>query len=316
MLREAGIARKAKSMSRPSDRAWLAQAMAALLGAAMPLAPLCLSAAPNQSNVSSEPQTRDGITKLAAEIPLAAHRAVYDLTMLRSTGAKSPISAQGQIAFDFSGSSCEGYAQNFRQFTELQPVEGPVRVSDMRSATFEDGDGRNFTFKIQTSNDQGAGELVDGKAARRAGSGPVLVDLAKPRKSKFDLAADTVFPTEHLRRILASAKAGKHILEVKVYDGSEKGDKLFETTTIIGDEIRKPAQETAIKLPALEGLRRWPVTIAYFENAQKDESPLYTLSFDLYENGISRALRLDYGDFVLGGDLSSLELLPQQACAK
>jgi hypothetical protein len=40
------------------------------------------------------------------------------------------------------------------------------------------------------------------------------------------------------------------------------------------------------------------------------------LSFDLYENGISRALRLDYGDFVLAGEMSSLELLSQPECAK
>jgi hypothetical protein len=40
------------------------------------------------------------------------------------------------------------------------------------------------------------------------------------------------------------------------------------------------------------------------------------LSFDLYENGISRALRLDYGDFILAGEMSSLELLSEPACAK
>jgi hypothetical protein len=40
------------------------------------------------------------------------------------------------------------------------------------------------------------------------------------------------------------------------------------------------------------------------------------LSFQLYENGISRALRLDYGDFVLAGEMTSLELLPTPPCPK
>ena len=34
----------------------------------------------------------------------------------------------------------------------------------------------------------------------------------------------------------------------------------------------------------------------------------------MYENGISRALNLDYGDFVIDGKMSSLEVLPATAC--
>lgn len=61
----------------------------------------------------------------------------------------------------------------------------------------------------------------------------------------------------------------------------------------------------------------WPVTIAYFnENAAGDPTPVYNMSFKLYENGITRDLTMDYGDFVLSGSLVKLELLkPQQdAC--
>ncbi len=35
-------------------------------------------------------------------IPLASHRAVYDLTLLKAVGTKSPTGARGRIAFDFS----------------------------------------------------------------------------------------------------------------------------------------------------------------------------------------------------------------------
>ena len=71
--------------------------------------------------------------------PLASHRATYELTLLKSTGSKAPSSARGKIAFDFSGSPCDGYTQEFRQYTEIEPTEGESRVSDMRSTTFEDG---------------------------------------------------------------------------------------------------------------------------------------------------------------------------------
>jgi EipB-like len=251
---------------------------------------------------------------LPKQVSLVSHRAVYELTLLKSVGSKSPTAAHGRIAFDFTGSDCDGYVQNFRQLTELQPAEGPTRVSDMHSATFEDADGRSFDFKMQTSIDNGAVEVVDGKAWKSAGL--LSVNLAKPKHDKFELDPDVVFPTEHLKRILAAAEAGQNLLEVKVYDGSETGEKVYDTTTYVGRPIAGPALEKAVHIPQLDTVRRWPVSISYFESGKKDDAPSYTLSFDLYENGISRALRLDYGDFVLAGEMSSLELLSEPACSK
>jgi hypothetical protein len=254
-------------------------------------------------------------TRSAIEsIPLASHHAVYDLTLLKSTGSKSPTYARGRIAFDFSGSACEGYTQTFRQLTELQPAEGPTRISDMRSTTFEDAAGKAFAFKMETRVDDEPTDEVDGRAQRVAGT--VAIALAKPKHERLDLDRSVLFPTEHLKYILAAANAGQHVLEEKVYDGSETGDKIFETTTFIGAPITSGSVESAVQIPMLKDMRRWPVTISYFDMSRKDELPNYTLSFDLYQNGISRALRLDYGDFVLAGQMTSLQLLPTPACSK
>ena len=102
-----------------------------------------------------------GIQASVEATPLASHRAVYDLTLFKAVGTKSPTEARGRIAFDFTGSPCEGYVQNFRQLTELQPAEGPTRVSDMRSATFEDGGGKSFAFKTETKVDDDQSDEVD-----------------------------------------------------------------------------------------------------------------------------------------------------------
>lgn len=247
-------------------------------------------------------------------IQLASHRATYELTLYRSTGSKSPTFARGRIAFDFSGSQCEGYTQTFRQLTELQPAEGPTRISDMRSTTFEDANGKVFAFKTETEIDDDPPDSIDGRAQRMPGT--VSVVLTKPKDEKLDIDRSVLFPTEHLKYILAAAEAGQHILEEKVYDGSETGEKTFQTTTFIGAPVTKAPIEQAAQIPLLKDMRRWPVTISYFDIDHKDELPNYVLSFDLYENGISRALRLDYGDFVLAGEMTSLELLPTAACAK
>ena len=55
---------------------------------------------------------------------------------------------------------------------------------------------------------------------------------------------------------------------------------------------------------------------SYFEKSKADGEPNYTLSFDLYENGVSGALKINYGNYSLNGVMSKFEALPQKPCEK
>src|SRR5688572_4217060 len=80
-------------------------------------------------------------------VRLSPHRAVYDLTLAKSGGSRSVEGAKGRIAFDFTGDACEGYVLNYRQVTVLESGETGARTSDLRTNTFESGDGRSLRFK-------------------------------------------------------------------------------------------------------------------------------------------------------------------------
>ena len=62
------------------------------------------------------------------------------------------------------------------------------------------------------------------------------------------------------------------------------------------------------------------MTISYFEQESAKEeqtgeqTPVYAISFEIYENGISRALMLDYTDFTISGEMTSLELKKSKPC--
>src|SRR5947209_14779254 len=71
----------------------------------------------------------------AKSVNLAPHVAIYDLTLKSSRGKRALESVRGRIVYDFSGSSCEGYALQFRQVTELDSGEGKVALSDLRTTT-------------------------------------------------------------------------------------------------------------------------------------------------------------------------------------
>ena len=59
-----------------------------------------------------------------------------------------------------------------------------------------------------------------------------------------------MFPTEHVRRIIAAARDGKTLLQVAVYDGSDTGEKIYDTLTIIGKAIAPDEQSRPTRSPA------------------------------------------------------------------
>jgi hypothetical protein len=257
----------------------------------------------------------------AGPVFLAPHRAVYDLKLLKSRGSRGVDAMRGRILYDFSGNACEGYALQFRQVSELDSLEGKSTLSDLRSTTWEDGAAKKFRFNSENLLNDQQTDAVDGRAERQAEA--ISVSLSKPKSKEFTEPVNAVFPTEHMRRIIEAAHAGKTILEFPVYDGSETGEKLYNTLTVIGAAIppgSKPPDDAAANMPALAKLTRWPVTISYFEHesAKKEQTgeqtPVYAITFELYENGISRALLLDYTDFTISGKMTSLDLKKAKPC--
>jgi len=256
----------------------------------------------------------------AEAVYLAPHRAVYDLKLAKAHGARSIEGVRGRILYDFSGNACEGYALQFRQVSQLDS-EGKSALSDLRSTTWEDAAAKKFRFNSENLLNDNQTDAVDGHAERDTQA--ISVSLSKPKEKKFTEPVNAVFPTEHMRRIIEAARQGKTILNFPVYDGSESGEKLYNTLTVIGRAIppgAKPPDDAGAKVPALAKLTRWPVTISYFEheNAEKQQSgeqtPVYAIAFELYENGISRALTLDYSDFTISGKMTSLEMKKETPC--
>jgi hypothetical protein len=254
-----------------------------------------------------------------APIVLAPHRAIYDLALEQTRGNSQVAGVRGRISYDFDGSACTGYSLEFRQVSELDSGEDKSSTSDQRSTTWEDAAAKSFKFSSQNFVNDKLVDAVDGHAEH--GATATAVSLDKPEHKTLDLDAKVVFPTEHMLRAIAAARAGKTILDFPVYDGSETGDKIFDTLTVIGRKIaagERQHDDAMASVPKLAAMARWPVTISYFDHNKKtdasEQTPSYAIGFELYENGISRALTLDYNDFVVSGKLSSLELKEPKPC--
>jgi hypothetical protein len=255
-----------------------------------------------------------GPAKALAGAPFLPHQALYELSLVKSRGSNPVNSARGRILYNFSGNACEGYTSEFRQVSELEVGEGKMMLSDLQSTSWEDGEGKSYRFKIDARTNDSDSSPVDGIAERSGDH--ITVKLKQPEAKTFTLDGATVFPTEQIQRIITAAKEGKPLLELTVYDGSDNGQKVYNTLSVIGQpipgtkEIASPDPSTSNA--QMKSLTRWPVTVSYFDReAQKkdgEQTPVYSMAFELYENGVSRRLVLDYNDFVIAGALDKFDV--------
>ena len=179
-----------------------------------------------------------GPAPAAAGGPFLSHQALYELKLVKSRGSNAITGARGRILYNFSGSACEGYTSEFRQVSELDSGEGKLTLSDLRSHSWEDAAGKSYRFKIDTRMNDTDAMPVDG-VAERVGD-RVTVKLKQPVAKTFELDGKIVFPTEQIQHIIAAAREGKSVLELMVYDGSDNGEKVYNTLSVIGQPIPEP----------------------------------------------------------------------------
>ncbi|ADZ70263.1 cell envelope integrity EipB family protein [Polymorphum gilvum] len=251
--------------------------------------------------------------------PLASHRAVYDMRLGEVSEKANIAGISGRMVYEFSGDACEGYTVSFRFVTRFQDTDGGTQVTDLRTTSFEEPANGLYQFLTTTYVDQELSEETRGAAAEEDGG--IAVDLSVPSKRTVDLAGDIYFPTEHLMAVIEAAKNGQSFLEADIFDGSETGDKVYATTAVIGSRLSTQdlGGDDAEAVARIGAGMPWPVTVAYFDPAQDltgEAMPVYQLSFLLYENGISRRLVLDYGDFKIIGEMKDLVVFDANDCRR
>jgi hypothetical protein len=250
---------------------------------------------------------------------LAPHRAIYEISLAKARSGAGVSELSGRMVYELTGSPCEGYTQNMRFVTRTTNHEGEVSVSDLRSSSWEDGAGQRLRFETIHYRDEQLADQTAGNALRGATAGDIKVELTKPKKQEMSLPPHVLFPVQHSMKMLEAARAGHTVFAADLYDGSEKGDKVYTTTAFIGGRLAPgavralPQVRNAEKLNALPA---WPVSLGYYEvgNDRGDALPAYELAFVIFDNGVSHRIFIDYGEFAVRGQLTDLAFLDPGKC--
>lgn len=248
------------------------------------------------------------------------HRAVYELDLKESLPSANMANAYGRMVFEFTGSRCEGYLVNMRFVLTIADTKGKSTLTDVRSSSWEGGEGERFRFNSSQYFNRKLSKTTIGDAARQATGQGLRVKLESPKKSVVKFPHKAYFPSEHTRLMIEAAMDGKTILNAPIYDGSENGNTLYETTAFIGKSSKSDNSVTGTKIKNLDKLKdmmSWPVSLSFYDkkkSTKQDLLPDYEISFRLYANGVSRNLIIDYPEFSLDGKLSKIEFLPETSC--
>jgi EipB-like len=252
----------------------------------------------------------------AMAFSLASHRALYVLEVSRLDSKSGYSNISGKLAYEIKGSSCEGYAVNYRMANRYVQAETGARLIDTQLTTWESGDGleMNLSQKQFVDNSLESEERFNVKRPKPGDAASGAFTL--PAEKDFTLPAEAVFPSSHQTKLLAAALKGETRDVTLVFDGSD-GEKAYKAITFIGKK-RLPgtfaADNSNAQTEPLRTLNSWPMSVSYYALDDNADAPVYQASFNMYENGISTDLTMDYGNYALKGTLTKLDLLKVEAC--
>jgi hypothetical protein len=240
---------------------------------------------------------------------LASHRALYTLSLERSDADSGVTGASGTMAYEM-GETCDMWTVEQRYRLKMGYAESPDVTIASSLVSSEAKNGLRYRFDHQESR-AGEEEKTAGTAKLDGEDKGGAVEFDKPSDKKIKLPPHLLFPTAHTAMLIDKAAAGENFVSKQIFDGGE-ADVPVLVSAVIGAKI-EPDPELAKKSPLLDR-PGWRVRLAFFPPDQKVEKPDYEISLVLLDNGVSRDMVIDYGDYAIRAKLDDIEALPKPGC--
>ena len=237
---------------------------------------------------------------------LAAHRALYKLTLNKSRGGRQVVSAHGTMGYEVTD-VCDGWASRQRLRIAFTNADDLEVETDSDYTTWEARDGLSFRFHMTQKTDGAITSQTDGgaKLSRAGGAGEARYRL--PALAVKKLPAGTLFPMMHTLTVISAAREGRKFFAVPLFDGTDENG-VEDSSIVVLDW--KPPFETAHKV--LNPLPSTRVRLAFFDRQSSTGTPSYEVAMRYWENGIADAMLMEFPDFAMDAKLTELTPLPRR----
>jgi len=243
----------------------------------------------------------------AAAADVAPHRAVYDLSLDRTSAHGDVVDVSGTMLFEWAD-ACDGWSVTQRTALSFTYQTGDTVDVGWNVVTWESKDGLRYRFFIRNMEngevkDEHRGEAhLDGR-----GKGGVA-EYTLPEKKTVTLPAGVLFPTAHTIELIKHVDAGDRFFWATVFDGFDN-DGLSDIGAAIATRLKTDAG-AGTRFPLLAAGPSSRVSLAFYDRSTQSAEPEHEQVLRLHENGVVEDITLDFGDFSVVGKLKELKPLP------
>ena len=241
---------------------------------------------------------------------IVPHHAVYSMSLGATHGDAGVTGAGGTMAYQW-GEVCDGWTVEQRYRLKMAYAESSDVSISSNFVTWEAKDGLSYRFNQKETRNGTDDDEIRGTAKLDGQDKGGAVDFEKPEGKSFKLPAGMMFPSTHTIFLIDKARAGEVFVSKHIFDGATVENAVL-VSAVIGPKVA-PDAEAAKKSPLLNR-PGWRVRLAFFPADPKVEKPDYELGMLLLDNGVSRDMVIDYGDYAIHATLNDIEALPKQGC--
>jgi hypothetical protein len=279
----------------------------------------------------------------ASAVEIAAHRAIYTMNLANAKSDSGVTGAVGEMGYQW-GETCDGWTVEQRYELTINYAESQDVKIVSNFVTWESKDGLRYRFNQRETRNGTVDEEIRGYAQLDGPGKGGTVTFEKPQQQTMKLPPGALFPSAHTILLIEKAQQGENFVSRQVFDGATVEGAVL-VSAVIGPKVEPPAPnaDPAAKAdPAKDPpdakdppvaqdqantakpqdsltdpvLQRpgWRIRLAFFPADPNAEKPDYELGMLLLDNGISRDMVIDYGDYTIKAKLSKIEALGKPHC--
>ncbi|HXC29105.1 MAG TPA: cell envelope integrity EipB family protein [Stellaceae bacterium] len=276
-------------------------------------------------------------------VQIAAHRALYSMSLAHAKTDSGVTGAQGEMGYQW-GETCDGWTVEQRYRLTINYSESQDVKIDSNFVTWESKDGLSYRFNQKETRNGAVDEEIRGSAQLDGPGKGGTITFEKPHPQTMKLPPGALFPSAHTILLIEKAKAGEDFVARQVFDGATVEGAVL-VSAVIGKKVEPNAADQKANSDAKDAadvkhatdpkpnqtaktgdapdpslndpvLQRpgWHIRLAFFPSDPNSETPDYELGMLLLDNGISRDMTIDYGDYTINANLVRIEPLGKPHC--
>jgi hypothetical protein len=281
-------------------------------------------------------------TSAPSGVQIAAHRALYAMSLAHAKTDSGVTGAHGEMGYQW-GETCDGWTVEQRYRLTINYSESQDVKIDSNFVTWESKDGLQYRFNQKETRNGSVDEEIRGSAQLDGPGKGGTITFEKPHPQTMKLPPGALFPSAHTILLIEKAKAGENFVARQVFDGATVEGAVL-VSAVIGKKVEPSADQKAnsdakdaadvkhatdpkgdqtakngdapdpsLNDPVLQR-QGWRIRLAFFPSDLNSETPDYELGMLLLDNGISRDMTIDYGDYTINAKLVRIEPLGKPHC--